>query len=50
MRFKDIDEVFEVSIAGVVGRPADGAELADVNVHAVPLLELNRSVQRGRAT
>src|SRR6185369_16029886 len=39
--FKDLDAIAEVAIGAVVGRPANGAELADVNMHAVVALKVD---------
>ncbi len=45
-RFEDLDPVLQVAAGTAVRRPANGAELADVDVDLVLPLELDHRLQR----
>src|SRR5690606_24729647 len=46
VRFKKLDQVPDVAVRALARRPADGAELADVDVHVVKGLEFDDRLQR----
>ncbi len=46
MGLEDVNEVPQVPVCAVVGRPADGAELPDIDVNMVALLKGDHRLER----